>query len=166
MPRIYRPIELGLLALLSSLLLGSTSAVAQTAPPIHGVNGTMATDSTIKAEHAAGDKIAEGAARVVNGAKKILPGGKGTAQDALDALITGSRVVVREVADGGEAAKTTTEGVVVDVNRSRKQITIRLADKKTQTLRVTDGTTPAGAHVLVSLADQAGAKSYDFRPVS
>ena len=68
--------------------------------------------------------------------------------------------------DGGDAVKTTTEGVVIDVNRSRKQITIRAADKKTQTLRVMDGTAPAGAHVVVSLADQAGAKTYDFKRVS
>jgi hypothetical protein len=126
----------------------------------------MATDSTIKAEHAAADKIAQGAARVASGAKKILPGGKGAAQDPLDVLIAGSHVVVREVADGGEAMKTTTEGVVIDVNRSRKQITLRLADKKTQTLRLMDGTAPAGAHLSVSLADQSGAKTYDFKPVS
>ena len=98
--------------------------------------------------------------------KKVLPGGKSTSENPLDALIAGSRVVVKDMADGGEAVKATTEGVVIDVNRSRKQITIRAADKKTQTLRVMDGTAPAGAHVVVSLADQAGAKTYDFKRVS
>jgi hypothetical protein len=29
-----------------------------------------------------------------------------------------------------------------------------------------DGTAPAGAHVVVSLADQAGSKTYDFKRVS
>lgn len=147
------------------LLLVSMSAAAQSAPPIHGVTGTVATDSTIKSEHDAAHKIAEGAGRVVDGAKKVLPGGKGTNQNPLDAFMTGSRVVVREVAGGGDAPKTTTEGVVIDVNQSRKQITIRTADKKIQTLRVMDAKA-AGAHVVVSLADQAGAKAYDFTRVS
>ena len=75
---------------------------------------------------------------------------------------------MREVAGGGDAARTTTEGVVIDVNRSRKQITIRSGDKKTHTLRVMDaaGASGSGDHVVVSLADQANAKTYDFRRVS
>jgi hypothetical protein len=154
------------LTLLSALLLSCASAAAQTAPPIQGVTGTVATDATIRSEHEAAHKIAEGAAHVVNAAKKILPGGKGSDQNPLDALIAGSRVTMRDVADGGDALNATTDGVVIDVNRSRKQITVRLADKKTQTLRVMDGTAPAGAHVVVSLADQAGAKTYDFKRVS
>jgi hypothetical protein len=157
---------LQLLAILCALPLSAGSAAAQTAPPIQGVTGTIATDATIRSEHEAAHKIAEGAAHVVNGAKKILPGGKGTTdQDPLDALITGSRVVMRDVANAGDAPTTTTDGVVIDVNRSRKQITIRLADKKTQTLRVKDAAA-TGARVTVSLADQAGAKTYDFTRVS
>jgi len=99
---------------------------------------------------------------------KILPGGKSASEDPLDALITGSRVVVRDVAAAGDAGKATTEGVVIDVNRSRKQITIRSGDKKTHTLRVMDaaGASGSGDHVVVSLADQANAKAYDFKRVS
>ena len=151
-------------ALLCALPLIAVSAAAQTAPPIHGVTGTVATDSTIRNEHEAARKIAGGAARA---AKKILPGGTATDQNPLDALIVGSRVVMRAAADGGAAAKAT-EGVVIDVNRSRKQITIRSADKKAHTLRVMDGTAvpAAGAHVVVSFADQAGARTYDFTRVS
>jgi|KBSSwiStaDraftv2_1062776.scaffolds.fasta_scaffold179924_4 hypothetical protein len=150
------------LALLCALLAPARPAAAQgTPPPIQGVTGTIATDETIKGEHKAAGKAAQGV-------KKILPGGKSTSENPLDALITGSRVAVRDVADGGVAAKTTTEGVVIDVNRSRKQITIRSSDKKTHTLRVMDaaGASGSGAHVVVSLADQANAKAYDFRRVS
>jgi hypothetical protein len=148
------------LALPCAVLLFAWPAAAQgTAPPIQGITGTIATEETIRGEHKAAGKIAEGV-------KKVLPGGKSTNENPLDALITGSRVVVKDMADGGEAVKATTEGVVIDVNRSRKQITIRAADKKTQTLRVMDASAPAGAHVAVSLADQAGAKSYDFKRVS
>src|SRR5215208_3480918 len=138
-----------MLTLLCAILLPARPAVAQGAPPpIQGVTGTVATEETIRGERKAAGKIAEGV-------KKILPGGKSTSEDPLDALITGSRVVVREVADGG--ARTTTEGVVIDVNRSRKQITIRSGDKKTHTLRVMDaaGASGSGDHVVVSLVDQA-----------
>lgn len=148
------------LALPCAVLVFAWPAAAQgTAPPIQGITGTIATEETIRGEHKAAGKIAEGV-------KKVLPGGKSSSENPLDALIAGSRVVVKDMADGGEAVKATTEGVVIDVNRSRKQITIRAADKKTQTLRVMDGTAPAGAHVVVSLADQAGAKTYDFKRVS
>ena len=155
----HRTIGAALPLLCALLALARPVAAQGTAPPIQGVTGTIATEETIKGEHKAAGKIAEGV-------KKILPGGKSTSENPLDALITGSRVVVKDVADGGDAAKTTTEGVVIDVNRSRKQITIRAANKKTQTLRVMDATAPAGAHVVVSLADQAGAKTYDFKRVS
>jgi hypothetical protein len=148
------------LTLLCALLLFAGRAAAQGAPPpIQGVTGTIATEETIKDVHKAAGKVADGV-------KKVLPGGKSSSENPLDALIAGSRVVVRDVADGGDAAKTTTEGVVIDVNRSRKQITIRLADKKTQTLRVMDASAPVGAHVVVSLVDQSGAKTYDFKRVS
>ena len=156
----HRTIGVGLL-LLCALLFFARPVLAQgTPPPIQGVTGTVATDETIRGEHKAAGKIAEGV-------KKILPGGKSTSEDPLDAFITGSRVVVRDVADGSDAAKATTEGVVIDVNRSRKQITIRSGDKKTHTLRVMDaaGTSGSGEHVVVSLADQANAKAYDFRRV-
>ena len=149
------------LPLLCALLLLTRPIVAQgTPPPIQGVTGTIATDETIRGEHKAAGKAAQGV-------KKILPGGKSTSENPLDALIAGSRVVVREGAAGGDAAKATTEGVVIDVNRSRKQITIRSGDKKTHTLRVIDaaGASGSGDHVVVSLADQANAKAYDFRRV-
>lgn len=155
----HRTIGAALPLLCAWLAFARPVAAQGTAPPIQGVTGTIATEETIKGEHKAAGKIAEGV-------KKILPGGRSTGENPLDALITGSRVVVKDVADGGDAVKTTTEGVVIDVNRSRKQITIRAADKKIQTLRVIDASAPAGAHVVVSLADQAGAKAYDFKRVS
>jgi len=152
------------LALLSALPLGSRPAIAQTAPPIHGVTGTIATDATIRGEHEAAHAIAEGAGHVVAGAKKILPGGKGTPQNPLDGLIEGSRVVLRDTTTA-DRDTATTEGVIVDVNRRRNQITIRLGDKKTETLRV--AAPDAGADVEVSFTDGTGAKvARDFKRVS
>ena len=160
MRRTLRAAGLALLTLLCGAL-SVTRAAAQPPPPIQGVTGTIATEGTINDEHAAGHKVAEGAAHAVDAVKRTFSrGGKGASQNPLDALIEGSRVVVRDAAASEGGPTATTEGVVVDVNRSRRQITVRLADKTTQVLRVMDGTasqSSAGAHVVVSLADQADA---------
>jgi hypothetical protein len=151
------------LALLCALPIGVAPAAAQTAPPIHGVTGTMATDATVRAEGEAGHAIAEGVGRVVDGAKKILPGGKGTSQNPLEGLIEGDRVVLRDAARAGGEAPTS-EGVVVDVNRKRNQITVRLADKKIETLRLS--APDSEAEVVVSYTDSTGKKiTHDFNRV-
>jgi hypothetical protein len=103
------------------------------------------------------NKAAGAAAR---GVKKILPGGGAAdAKDPFDTLIEGSHVVLQEGA-------TSTEATIVDANRKKQQITVRFADKMTATLRVLDrsgASAGTGAHVAVSLADQAGEKIvYDF----
>lgn len=154
-----------LLTLLGVMVLTATAAAAQTPPPIQGVTGTIATEGTIKDEHAAAKKVAEGAGHVVDGAKKVLPGGKGTKQNPLDGFSEGRRVVLQDLAKGDSEAPNTTEGVVVDVNRRRNQITVRFADKKTQTLRLP--ATDATPDVAVSYTDGAGVKvTHDFRRVS
>ena len=141
------------LTLLFALLLVASSATAQ--PPIHGVTGTIATDGTIEAEHKAAHKVAEGV-------KKILPGGKGSTRNPLDAFTAGLKVVVR---DGDDS----TEGVVIDVNRSRRQITIRIAPRKTQTLRLLSqpAAVDGAPAVVVTYSDPSGARvSRDFKRVS
>ena len=153
----HSSIRIGLLTLLCALPLSSRPASAQQPPPpIQGVTGTIATEGTIDAEHKAAHTIAEGAAYVVDSVKKILPGGKGTKQNPLDDFAEGSRVILRDVAKVDGESPATTEGVVVDVNHRKNQITIRLADKKTETLRV--ATPDATADVVVSYTDNTGAK--------
>ena len=188
MHKTYSSINIALLTLLCALPLSSRSAAAQTPPPIQGVTGTIATDGTIESEHKAGGAIGEGAAYVGRGIKKLFPfGGKGT--NPIDAFTEGSHVVMRDVQDAPRTAaeradasdeerKSAAEGVVVDVNRKRQQITIRLADGKTQALRLIDRTasdqgsragdaSDAATHVVVSLSNQTGAKvDYDFKRVS
>ena len=54
---------------------------------------------------------------------------------------------------------------MIDVNRKRQQITIRFADRKTQTLRLK--APDATADVVVSYTDESGAKvTRDFTRVS
>jgi hypothetical protein len=154
-------VVVGNVVLMCALSFGARVALAQTAPPIQGVTGTIATEGSIDSQKKAAGAVARGA---VDAARKLLPGG-GTVQNPLDALAEGSRVVVH---DPAPASSSSAEGVVIDINRRRQQITVRFADKTTETLRVLDrsGNNP-GAHVVVSLADQAGEKvGYDFTRVS
>ena len=154
MPRMNRALP----ALLFALLVSARLASAQgTPPPIQGVTGTIATEGSR-------DGVKKAAGAAARGVKKVLPGTKGDTTNPLDVLIAGSHVVVRE----GAATTKGVEAVVVDVNKAKQQITLRLPDKKTDTLRVMDasGASGSGVHVTVSLADQANAKAYDFRRVS
>ena len=147
-----------LLIALSALLVLSTSTAVLAQPPIQGVTGTIATDGTIRSEHEVAHKIAEGV-------KKILPGGKGTSENPLDGFTDGRRVLLRETTTSEVEAPTTTEGVVIDVNRRKQQITVRIAARKTETLRVVQpGDT---ADVNVSYRDAAGIRvAHDFKRVS
>jgi hypothetical protein len=146
-------------AVLCALLVPARSAAAQgTAPPIQGVTGTIATEGSR-------DGVKKAAGAAARGVKKALPGGKANALDPLEALIEGSHVVVQEAA----APQMRAEGVVIDVNKKRQQITVRVGDRKTQTLRVLDGGhagSDKGARVFVSLAEQVGEKvAYEFTRV-
>jgi hypothetical protein len=147
------------LTLLCGLLLYAQPVAAQGTPPppIQGVTGTIATEGSR-------DAVKKAAGAAARGVKKILPGTKGDTTNPLDVLIAGSHVVVRE----GTAEAKGIEAIVVDVNQSKRQITVRLPDKKTDTLRLMDasGASGSGAHVLVSLSDVANPKTYDFRRVS
>jgi hypothetical protein len=121
------------------------------------VTGTIATEGSR-------DGVKKAAGAAARAVEKVLPGNKGDTTNPLDVLIAGSRVVVRD----GTAEAKGTEAVVVDVNKAKHQITVRFADKKTDTLRVMNasGASGSGSHVVVSLSDQADAKTYDFRRVS
>ena len=139
---------------LGFLLMTMTAlASAQTAPPIHGVTGTIATDTSIRDEHGLAHGIARGATKLMS------LGRQRTGENPLDALIEGSHVAVRD-------AETSAEGVVIDVNRNRQQITVRFADRHTEMLRVLDRSAgEQGVHVVVTLADQPRATPYDFKRV-
>ena len=146
-------------ALLCALFVLPRPAAAQaTAPPIQGVTGTIATEGSR-------DGVKKAAGAAARGVKKVLPGGKVDAQDPLETLIEGSHVVVQEAA----APDMRAEGVVIDVNKKRQQITVRVGDRKTQTLRVLEGGRAGsehGARVFVSLAEQVGEKvAYEFTRV-
>ena len=117
------------------------------APPIHGFNGTMATEATIKSEHKAANKIVvatkDGVEHVYDAAKGVaVHGGK----DALSDLKPGTTVVIHYTADNtvqeidrvGAGGLSTTEGMATKIDRRKKEITIRYDNGKIETLQLTD----------------------------
>ena len=79
----------------------------------------------------------------------IVHGGKNPGVDALEGLRDGTTVVIHYTDSGSQAAAEEidllgdeglkmTEGVVTDIDRRRKEITIRYANGKTETLQMTE----------------------------
>ena len=133
------------LALLGVVVLGLAPAHAQ--PPIHGFNGTMATEATIKSEHKAANKVVvateDGVEHVYDAAKGlVVHGGK----DPLSDLRPGTTVIVHYTADNmvqeidrvGDFGLSTTEGIATKIDRGKKAITIRYDNGTLETLKLTD----------------------------
>jgi hypothetical protein len=117
------------------------------APPIHGFNGTMATEATVRAERKAANKIIvateDGVEHVYDAAKGVVVHG-GTAP--LSDLKPGTTVVIHYTADNvaqeidrvGTGGLSTTEGIAIKIDRGKKEITIRYDDGKIEKLQLTD----------------------------
>ena len=171
------------LALLGWFALGvATISAAQSAPPINGVTGTVALEGTVEQEQAAANavivKTKDKVGHVFHVTKDLLlHGGKGTSVDAFAGLREGTTVVVHDTAAGAvqsaraldrtsDEGQPVTEGVVIDVNRARKQITIRFANGKTEAFRLADRAAASGngldrvgadaKQVIVSYTDDTG----------
>jgi Cu/Ag efflux protein CusF len=109
----------------------------------------------------------------------VVHGGKGSGVDALEGLREGSTVVVHYTVSGaeesaqeidrfGDEGLKITEGVVTNIDRRRKDITIRFDNGKTETLRMTDRVavesekalqgSGGDAKIVVYYSDEAGRK--------
>ena len=167
--------------LLVAVMMAPAALSAQTPPPIRG---TMATEGNMKTFYRAANTVIvttiDGVEHVYHFTKDlIVHGGKGPGIDALAGLREGSTVVVHYTVNGqtasadeidviGDEGLKVTEGTVTGINQSRKQITIRFDDGKTETFRLTDhaaaeATTnkqPAGTgtRVVIYYSDEAGPK--------
>jgi hypothetical protein len=171
------------LSVASLLLCGGLMAATPATPAaqnVPGVTGTIAPDSTITETDAAGHTIV--------GGLKALFRGKGS-DDELAHFREGNSVTVRYARQGaaepsGEVDRTgtdmlkTTEGVVTEVDRKRRTITIKFANGSNDTLRLADHrTVNAGressrgadeaATVVVYYVDPAGRRiGLDFKKAS
>jgi hypothetical protein len=110
-------------ALVGIVALGmATTLSAQRAPAIPGVTGTMVTPETAKDEKKAADKVAVAIKDLVTREDK----------GPLSDLKPGSTVVIHYDVD------KVTEGIVADVSRSDKVITVRYGNGKTEKLQLVD----------------------------
>jgi hypothetical protein len=176
--------DLSISVVVAGLLLTGTALFAgQQPPPINGVTGTIALEGTVDKIYQAGNtvtvKTADGVRHLLHFTERtVVHGSKTAGANALDGLEDGSRVVVHYTADG--EAKTahevdriakdglkTMNGVVTQVDRDAKTISIRLADGSVQILRLTeraasdvskdiDGAAAGTAKVVVYYTDEAG----------
>jgi hypothetical protein len=146
----------GLAALCGGVVLLSDPAAieAQQPVPIQGVTGTMALDGTVEQEYTGANtvivKTMDGVRHAFHFASDLLVhGGKGSGVDALQGLREGTTVVVHYTTSGsvesaeeidrvGDPGLKVTEGVVTDINRGKKQITIRFDNGTHETLALTD----------------------------
>ena len=185
----------GRLALtMGSTALCSPALLAQSGPPIGGVTGTIALEGTVDQEYAAANtvvvKAIDGTRHVFHVAKSlVVHGGKDKAADALKGLRAGTTVVIHYSGTGTEAAiqeidliggdgLKATEGIVTNINRRQREITIRLENGTTETLRLTEraardvgidleGVAAGAGRITVYYADDSGQKvAHFFRKAS
>jgi hypothetical protein len=154
---------------------------AQAGPAIHGFNGTLATEGTIKDEYKATHKIvvetADGVDHVYNVAKGVLiHGGKNDLSD----LKPGTTVVIHYTADAtgksaheidrvGTNGLSEMEGMVTKMDRAKKEITVRYDNGTTEKLTLTDraavdagqdfrNAPPGTTRIVVYYSEEAGHK--------
>ena len=127
-------------------------AVAQTPPPIYGLNGTIATEGSIDAvdvaAHTVVVKTVDGARHVFHVTKALLVHGSDKA-DELESLrpgvtvavhytVAGAEETAQEIDQLGAGGLNVGKGVVTRIDRGHKQITIRFENGVTETLELTD----------------------------
>ncbi len=132
--------------LVSIVALGVVPLSAQQAPAIHGFNGTMATEATIKSEYKAANKVIvtteDGIEHVYDAAKGLVVHG---GRDPLADLKPGTPVIIHYTADNtiqeldriGTGGLSSTEGIATKIDRGKKEITVRYDNGTIETLKLT-----------------------------
>ena len=157
----------GFAALLAVQASWVAEAAAQQPPPIQGVTGTIATETSIDETTAAGHGILAKVKRALHlNGKSTVPSGDAAGEEALGGLKKGTRVVV---SDAAKSVKDVS-GSVVALNLGERTISVRLPDDSIQTLRLSDEAEAAGdpgANVIVYYRNESGQRvSKHFRRVS
>jgi hypothetical protein len=180
-----RQLSAVLMSIVGGLLLGASLRAAQEGPP---VTGTIALEGTVNKVYAAANtitvKATDGVEHLFHFTKRTLVHGTREADDALDGLAEGSRVVVHYVADSAEKTAVevdrigadglnSIEGVVTRVDHEAGTFSIRLADGTTETLELSeraasdvgkdiDRAAAAGERVIVYYTDEAGHRTAHY----
>jgi hypothetical protein len=147
---------------LGSLLCGAltlpASALAGQGPaqvPIHGVTGTIATPESVKSFY---DGVNKTLVKTGDGIDHLRGATKAKADGeaaSLDGLRPGTSVVVHYSVKGIQTSADANEGIITNVDRASKRITIRFAGGSTETLRLTRSTS-GGGRVIVYYPDRSG----------
>ena len=189
-----RRLLVGAVAVVFYVLLVPPVADAQVPPPIDGITGTVALDSTLVQEQVAANtfivKTMDGVEHLWHLTKDLfVQGGKDRPVDSLQGLRDGTTVVVHdtiaeshaavlEIEQIGNEEVTVTEGTVIRIDRDRRHITIRFDNGQDERLQLTTrpaletGTEIVGAakgtdRVTVYYADEAGQRvGHLFQKVS
>ena len=190
---IWRQLSVGVVCGSTWLAMPALRAEQQP-PPIDGVTGTIAVEGTVDQTSEAGKtvivKTVDGIRHLFRVTEKTtVHGGAAAGADTFNGLEAGSRILVHYTAKAGQETALevdrldakglkTMEGVVTRVDRGGRELSIRLADGSTQTLRLTDrAATDVGrdvdsaaadaTRVVVYYADDAGEQvAHYFKRVS
>ena len=157
----------GFAALLAAHVMWAAEAAAQQPPPIQGVTGTIATETSIDDTTATGHGILGKVKRVLHlNGRSTVPSRDAAGEEALGGLKKGTRVVV---SDAAKSVKDVS-GSVVALNLGERTISVRLPDDSIQTLRLSDEAEAAGdpgANVIVYYRNESGQRlAKHFRRVS
>jgi hypothetical protein len=161
----------GFAALLAVQVIRVAEAAAQQPPPIQGVTGTIATETSIDETTAAGHGILAKVKRVLHlNGRSTVPSGDAATEEALGGLKKGTRVVVSDAAGSVKEVA----GSVVALNLSDRTISVRLSDDSIQTLRLSDEAAAdaeaagdSAANVTVYYRNESGQRvAKHFRRVS
>ena len=176
---------------LGTVLNISTSAHAQNRPPL---NEPIALEGTMKQFYKAANVVIvttmDGVEHVYHFTKDlIIHGGKAPGVDALEGLREGTTVVIHEGKGGSQASAEEidvlgdgglkiAEGIVTNIDRRKKEITIRYNNGTTETLQMTtraaaessadvDEAKGEATRIVVYYSDEAGHKiAHYFRKSS
>ena len=165
------------------VLLIPMAAHAQSRPPLP--NEPVATEGTVKQFYRGLNfvvvKTMDGMEHVYNFTKDlIVHGGKNSGVEALEGLREGTHVAIHYSTTGTKASAqeidvlggeglSITEGVVTNIDRGKKEITIRYTNGLTETLQMTsraaaesegvlEASKKAPSRVVVYYADESGRK--------
>jgi hypothetical protein len=163
----------GFAVIVAVTVIGAADAAAQQPPPIHGVTGTIATETSIEETTAAGHGILAKVKRALHlNGRTTVPSGDAAGAEALGGLKKGTRVVVHDTAEGVKQIA----GSIVALNLADRTISVRLSDDSIQTLRLSDEAAAdakdvdrasTGANVIVYYRNESGQRvAKHFKRVS
>ena len=153
----YRPVEVARALALASVVAAAAAGVAAgrqvMKPPSAGTTDTVAVEGTIDVLSPGTQSLSvettDGVTQLFRLLEKVFVHGRAGTDDELDGLSRGTRVVVHYSGTGQSATiqeidrldadgLEVTEGRVMSIDRARGEIKIRLDDRRTETLKLSN----------------------------